>query len=453
MGLQIGYVYILTNKAIPKLIKIGMTTGDPEMRARRLSGTGTPGRWQVYAKVHVPNCGTVEHLVHRDLHKCRDTRDREFFRITPDEALKAIYRRANENINDHPDWPDPIAVQDILDEQELQQKEEEQEWEEQQRRFEIEARRHRAEREKLDTERRRKEESAKELEERRKFVDASTRETLKKSLIGWGTVSACIFVGVLFQKNIYVMWFIVTVVAICGILIRNGSKRDAINLREQWNLPKICKDKVEKEATEDSDHILQKKQPSVTQENIRVLLVFGIVTIIGLLWAFSNTKTPTRQDSITPTSLESTTTPTHFYNETQISDQVRQREKEMLEGQRQADLARQYEEARLLQEKKQKRKEAIKRHRKTKQREAARRQNKVAKPNTAIQSPNLNQQPHLAICKYKRVMSDEDYRACGMEPPRAAPPNAPVTQDGIRHEVAPSGIKVWTHRDGVWTQH
>lgn len=451
MGLQVGYVYILTNRAIPKLIKIGMTTGDPETRARKLSGTGTPGRWQVYAKVRVPNCGTVEHLVHRDLRKCRHTNDREFFQITPDEALKAIYRIAKENINDHPDWPDPIAAQDILDKQELQQKEEEQEREEQ-RRLEIEVRRHQAEREKLNAERRRKEESAKELEERRKFIDASTRETLQKGMIGLWTVSACIFFGVLFQKNIYVMLFIITVIAICGILIRNGSKKDAINLREQWNLPSIHEAKVKKEA---SERILQKKQPSVTQEYITVPLVFGIVAIIGLLWAFSNTRTPTRQDSMPPTLLEPTITPTPINNEKQITDheQTQQREKQIIEERRQADLARQQEEARILQEKKKKRKEAVKRQRNTKQREAARRQKKFTNQNAATQSPDLNQQPQLAVCKYKRVMSDEDYRACGMEPPRTAPSEVTVIRDGIRHEEAPSRIRVWTHRDGVWTQH
>lgn len=460
MGLQVGHVYILTNQAIPKLIKIGMTTGDPEARARKLSGTGTPGKWRVYAKVYVPNCGTVERLVHQDLRKCRDAHDREFFRITPDEALKAIHRRAKENSDDYPGWPDPIAVQDNLDKQELQRRKEEQEREEQRRR-EIEARRRQAEREKLDAEQKRKEEAAKELEERRKLVDASTRKTLQEGLIGWGTVGACIFFGLVFSKNSYAMWFAVTVVTAYGIWMRKESKKDAIELRKQWNLPSIYEDKVAKEAL---DRIVQQKQPSVTQkEKKRAPLVIGIVVIVGLLWALSSIKTPTRQDSITPTS-EPTTTPTQIYNSTQINDygQAQQRAELKLEEeankkeeqQRQADLARQAEEAKRLQKKNQKRQDTIKQQRATKQQEVARRQKKAAKNDTATQSANLNQQPYLAVCKYKRVMSNEDYQACGIEPPHVAPQKAPIMDSSTHQkEEEPSRIKVWTHRGDIWTQH
>ena len=43
-----GYVYILINAAYPEFIKIGLTTLDPNERARRLSmGTGIPAPYAV----------------------------------------------------------------------------------------------------------------------------------------------------------------------------------------------------------------------------------------------------------------------------------------------------------------------------------------------------------------------------------------------------------------------
>ena len=37
-----GWVYIITNRAMPDLIKIGFSTKDPVLRAQELNHTGTP---------------------------------------------------------------------------------------------------------------------------------------------------------------------------------------------------------------------------------------------------------------------------------------------------------------------------------------------------------------------------------------------------------------------------
>jgi hypothetical protein len=37
-----GWVYIITNKAMPDLIKVGFSSKDPELRAREFGGTHSP---------------------------------------------------------------------------------------------------------------------------------------------------------------------------------------------------------------------------------------------------------------------------------------------------------------------------------------------------------------------------------------------------------------------------
>lgn len=52
-----GYVYILSNAAMPGLLKIGKTTRTPDERARELArGTGVPGPYTVEHSVEVPDC-------------------------------------------------------------------------------------------------------------------------------------------------------------------------------------------------------------------------------------------------------------------------------------------------------------------------------------------------------------------------------------------------------------
>ena len=86
-----GFIYILTNSAMPGLVKIGMTLGDPEERARQLSqGTGTPVSFDVYAAFPVVDAVRAERQVHGAFDDVRTNRKREFFSIAPEEAVKLI---------------------------------------------------------------------------------------------------------------------------------------------------------------------------------------------------------------------------------------------------------------------------------------------------------------------------------------------------------------------------
>ena len=86
----IGFVYVLTNKSMPGLVKIGYTRELVEDRAKALFKTGVPSPFEVEFRVISAFPHFLEALVHEDLEYCRETNTREFFRIPPEEAIDAI---------------------------------------------------------------------------------------------------------------------------------------------------------------------------------------------------------------------------------------------------------------------------------------------------------------------------------------------------------------------------
>jgi hypothetical protein len=85
-----GYVYVLSNPSMPGIVKIGRTFRDPRARAAELSGaTGVPTPFKIEATVATWNCVWLEKLIHLQLGRRRVNSNREFFRCSLDEALKA----------------------------------------------------------------------------------------------------------------------------------------------------------------------------------------------------------------------------------------------------------------------------------------------------------------------------------------------------------------------------
>lgn len=77
-----GWVYILTNEAMPGMVKIGLTTRTPKERAAELSGaTGVPLPFVVAWARAVSDCDYVEKAVHRMLDDKRVNGKRESFRV------------------------------------------------------------------------------------------------------------------------------------------------------------------------------------------------------------------------------------------------------------------------------------------------------------------------------------------------------------------------------------
>ena len=85
-----GYVYILTNSSLPGMVKIGMTTNSPHDRAVQLSTTGVPHPFKVFGYVEVADPQGIERRIHKKLFKQRVSNKREFFKITPQSALKLL---------------------------------------------------------------------------------------------------------------------------------------------------------------------------------------------------------------------------------------------------------------------------------------------------------------------------------------------------------------------------
>jgi hypothetical protein len=85
-----GYVYILTNDAMPGVVKIGRTSREVDVRAAELWQTGVPTPFSVYAQARTCDCVDLERLVHDDLKGERVHQSREFFRIDPEVAREKL---------------------------------------------------------------------------------------------------------------------------------------------------------------------------------------------------------------------------------------------------------------------------------------------------------------------------------------------------------------------------
>jgi hypothetical protein len=86
-----GYVYVLTNPAMPGLVKIGRTTRLSDDRVAELSAaTGVPAAFEVFFELKVEDCEAAERAAHAELSACRFRGEREFFRLAPDAAASAL---------------------------------------------------------------------------------------------------------------------------------------------------------------------------------------------------------------------------------------------------------------------------------------------------------------------------------------------------------------------------
>jgi len=86
-----GIVYILTNPAIPSMIKIGMTTHeDVKMRMAQLYSTGVPLPFECVYAAKVSNFEKVEKALHIAFGPDRVNPKREFFEIDASQAIAII---------------------------------------------------------------------------------------------------------------------------------------------------------------------------------------------------------------------------------------------------------------------------------------------------------------------------------------------------------------------------
>ena len=90
-----GDVYIASNPAMPGLLKIGHTETNAEWRIEQLSkSTSVPLSFVLEYSVFVENSQKCEADVHRALCEHRLSRNREFFQIGLDEAIRVLNKVA-----------------------------------------------------------------------------------------------------------------------------------------------------------------------------------------------------------------------------------------------------------------------------------------------------------------------------------------------------------------------
>jgi len=84
-------VYVLTNQAMPGLIKVGITGAeDVETRMKSLDQSGVPLPFECYYAAEVEDAQAVEKAIHAAFDELRVRRGREFFELDPNKAKVII---------------------------------------------------------------------------------------------------------------------------------------------------------------------------------------------------------------------------------------------------------------------------------------------------------------------------------------------------------------------------
>jgi hypothetical protein len=105
----LGYLYLLQNPLYGAyVIKIGLTTREPDVRARELyvGSSGVPVPFEIATAYSVGDCKLAEKQTHKRLAAYRLNRGREFFRTSPAVAAAIAYDTCTK-INDHLGLPPP----------------------------------------------------------------------------------------------------------------------------------------------------------------------------------------------------------------------------------------------------------------------------------------------------------------------------------------------------------
>lgn len=85
---EVGFVYVISNEAMPGMVKIGVTQSSPARRAKELVSTGVPAQFDVDYFCVAYNPYELEAAVHKalDAHRTRG----EWFGVSASAAIAAI---------------------------------------------------------------------------------------------------------------------------------------------------------------------------------------------------------------------------------------------------------------------------------------------------------------------------------------------------------------------------
>jgi hypothetical protein len=83
-----GWVYVISNKAMQSLVKVGFSTKDPDLRADELNHTGSPHPYLVEYEVLIEEPYEIEQATHKLLSSKHEAK--EWYRCSAEEAVAAI---------------------------------------------------------------------------------------------------------------------------------------------------------------------------------------------------------------------------------------------------------------------------------------------------------------------------------------------------------------------------
>lgn len=94
LNIRTGYIYILSNPAMPGLLKIGFTEISVRDRMIQLNTTGVPIPFELVHSVEVDHPQKVEAIIHKSLQEFRLGKNREFFRVSHEKAIAITEKKA-----------------------------------------------------------------------------------------------------------------------------------------------------------------------------------------------------------------------------------------------------------------------------------------------------------------------------------------------------------------------
>lgn len=86
-----GWIYVMRTVMHPlNVFKVGLTRRTPDLRARELSGTGSPDKFLVVHQWPTPDCAAAEREIHSRIKSTRVSEDREFFEMPLRDLVAVI---------------------------------------------------------------------------------------------------------------------------------------------------------------------------------------------------------------------------------------------------------------------------------------------------------------------------------------------------------------------------
>lgn len=97
--IELGIIYVLTNPAMPGLVKIGKTSRETvDLRLNELYSTGVPVPFECAFAGRVGDYSKVEKAFHTAFGPYRINEKREFFQIEPEQAIALLELMVEENV-------------------------------------------------------------------------------------------------------------------------------------------------------------------------------------------------------------------------------------------------------------------------------------------------------------------------------------------------------------------